>query len=219
MNYNINNIPNTGDNPEIYMEIGISGRSIGKIKINLFRDAFPAGVENFIKIITGETKQISQEGILDYVYTTQQKRTYQDNIFYFGEYNNYIMSGDIYNNNGTNAGTIYYDMPFTLTDPPFYYYGNYPGLLVLIPFYTDTEIPYYDSTFAITLSSDNNLDSNAIVIGELTEGLNVLDKINNFLKPVASRKYPIFNIIDCGIVRQNSKNKYIIEYIKSKNLL
>ena len=147
-----------------------------------------------------------------------QQRTYKNSMFFYAKYENYILGGDIYDNTGDNAGTIYNDLPMTinLEQIPYYYPFNYRGLVVLLPFYDENGVPNYDSTFLITLSDNSEIDPNAIVIGEIYEGLDIVDKINKYLKPVAAKNYPTFKILDCGILFERNRNSYIVEYLKSK---
>src|SRR5581483_4685911 len=109
MNYTLTDLPDSGNNPIVYMDISLKGTDIGRLYIKLFRDVFPAGVENFARIASGKTYRIIQKGAGQYKYKKEIRRTYEGCRFYKFLYNNYIISGDIYTNDGKNAGTIYND--------------------------------------------------------------------------------------------------------------
>ena len=205
MNYSLLDLPDSGKNPTVYMDISLQGEIMGRINIKLFRDVFPAGVENFIGIANSKTYQVTTKGTGFYRYKKEVNRTYNECKFFHLLHNNYIVCGDIYNNNGTNAGTIYDDVPIPPAFGDHYYPHESKGLISLVPFKDEkTGKNYYDSTFMITLDDKkpsnilNELDSDQIVIGQIYSGLDVLDKINMMIKPYARRKYPIFSISNSG---------------------
>lgn len=214
MNYSLTDIPDSGDNTVIYMDISLQGENIGRILIKLFRDVFPAGVENFIKIATGKTYRVTKKGGSHFKYNKETRRTYDGCNFHHFLHNNYLISGDIYNNNGTSAGTIYEDKPIPAEFGEYYYPHEAKGLVSLIPFKDDvTGKIFYDSTFMITLDDVkpsnvlSELDADQIVIGHVYSGMDVLDKINKMIQPYARRKYPKFVISKCDIYR-NQQGKH-----------
>src|SRR5690606_13736395 len=111
MNYSLDNLPNAGANPVVWMDITLNEEVIGRIFIRLYRDVFPAGVENFYRIASKQTYRIQEKGAGRYRYKKDTLRTFQGNKFFHMKYDNYIVSGDIYHNDGTGAGTIYCDKP------------------------------------------------------------------------------------------------------------
>jgi cyclophilin family peptidyl-prolyl cis-trans isomerase len=192
------------------MDISLKGEIIGRIYIRLYRDVFPAGVENFVKVAAGNTFRVIKKGIGRYKYKKEIRRTYEGCKFFHFLYNNYIISGDIYNNNGTSAGTIYNDEPIPPEFGEYYYPHETKGLVSLIPFKDEaTGKLFYDSTFMITLDDikPNNLlkelDNDQIVIGQVYDGIDILDKMNEMIKPYARRKYPTFEISKCDIYRKS----------------
>jgi peptidyl-prolyl isomerase H (cyclophilin H) len=209
MNYSLTDLPDSGKNPVVYMDISLKGEILGRIHIRLFRDVFPAGIENFVKIASGRTFKVVKKGNGRYKYKKEVKRTYEGCKFFQFLHNNYIISGDIYNNNGSNAGTIYCDKPIPPDFGEFYYPHEAKGLISLIPFKDETSGRiFYDSTFMITLDDIKptnvlkNLDSDQIVIGQVYSGLDILDKMNILIKPYARRKYPEFVISKCDVYRK-----------------
>ena len=201
MNYSLLDLPDSGKNPTVYMDISLQGEVLGRLQIRLFRDVFPAGVENFVKIAASRTYQVTIKGDGRYKYKKEVKRTFDGCKFYHFLYNNYIVAGDIYNNDGSNAGSIYNDNPIPPDFGDYYYPHETKGLVSLIPFKDEeTGRIFYDSTFMITLDDSKpsnilgDLDSDQIVIGQVYGGMDVLDKMNSMIKPYARRKYPNFII-------------------------
>lgn len=216
MNYSLSDLPDSGKNPVVYMDISLKGELIGRIHIRLFRDVFPAGVENFIKIASGKTYKIVNKGTSKFKYSSDTRRTYEGCKFFHFLHNNYIISGDIYSNNGSKAGTVYNDQSIPAVFGEYYYPHEAKGLVSLIPYQDETSGQlYYDSTFMITLDDvkPNNmlldLDKDQIVIGQVYSGLDVLDKINQMIKPYAGRKYPEFIISKCDVYRGNHGNRRV----------
>lgn len=213
MNYTIENLPQSGPSPVVYFDIGLKGEILGRLSIRLYRDVFPAGVENFVKIAEGKTyRVIERNGTINY--TKQIRRSYEGCHFFRMLHNHYLVSGDIYKDNGTQAGTIYHDYPIEANLGDYYYSHDSKGLISLVPFYDDdTQKYYYDSTFMILLDDANQsnrlkeMDDNQVLIGEIYDGLPLLDKINRMIKPYANRKYPAFYIAKSGVLRQNGSRR------------
>ena len=216
MNYTLTDLPDSGKNPIVYMDISLKGDVLGRIHIRLFRDVFPAGVENFVRIAGGRTYRVVKKGMGQYKYKREMRRTYEGSKFFHFLHNNYIISGDIYNNNGTNAGTIYEDNPIPADFGEFFYPHETKGLVSLVPYYDETTGQLlYDSTFMITLDNAKptnilqDLDKDQIVIGQITSGFDVLDKMNELIKPYAGRKYPEFIISKSDVYRNTNSNRRI----------
>lgn len=214
MNYSFSDLPDSGKNPVVYMDISLKGEVLGRIYIRLFRDVFPAGVENFVKIAGGRTYKVVKKGFGRYKYKKEVRRTFEGCKFFNFLHNNYIISGDIYNNNGSNAGTIYCDNPIPPEFGECYYPHEAKGLISLVPFKDEaTGKIFYDSTFMITLDNIKpsnvlkDLDKDQIVIGQIYSGIDVIDKINKLIKPYAGRKYPDFVVSKCDIYRKMDGNR------------
>lgn len=213
MNYSLSDLPNSGKYPVVYMDVILKEEYLGRLHIKLFRDVFPAGVENFIGIARGHTYRVEEKGIGRHKYQKQIRRTYDGCKIHNFLHNNYLISGDIYNNNGTNAGTIYADQKIPSLFGDFYYPHDVKGLVSLVPFKDESGELCYDSTFMITL--DNNKPSNVledlnndqIVIGQVYSGLDILDRMNILLKPYAGRKYPEFYIKSCDLSNNNRSRR------------
>ena len=214
MNYSLCDLPDSGDNPVVYFDIVLKGETMGRLYIRMFRDVFPAGVENFVRIAMGKTQRIINKGSGQHKYKKVIRRTYEGCKFYNFLHNNYMVSGDIYNNNGTSAGTVYCDKPIPPCFGDYYYPHDTKGLISLVPFKDQVTGQYfYDSTFMITLEdakASNNvadLNCNQIVIGQIYNGLDIIDKMNQLIKPYAGRKYPEFIISKCNVYQRSSINR------------
>jgi cyclophilin family peptidyl-prolyl cis-trans isomerase len=211
MNYSLDDLPDSGKNPIIIMHLTLNGENFGKLQIRLFRDVFPAGVENFVGIASGKTYRVVTKGKGQYAFNRETRRTYDGCKIFKLYHNNYIVSGDIYNNTGANAGTIFNDQPIPADFGPYYYRHETIGLVSLIPYRGEDGELYYDSTFMITLdnakpsNSLHNLDNDQIVIGQVYGGIDVLKKLNMLIKPFAGRSYPNFVINKCEV----RNNKYV----------
>lgn len=222
MNYSFQNVPDSGKNPTVWMDIVIQEQVIGRIHIKLFRDVFPAGVENFLHLAQGDTIRSEYKGSGDNKFVREVVRKYEGGKFFNFLHNNYLINGDIYNNDGSRAGTIYNDQPIPPVFGNYFYQHNMKGLISLVPFQeAGTGRLFYDSTFMITLdgSKTNNimseLDKDQIVIGQIYEGLEVIDKINELILPYAGRRYPDIRIGQTGTslsvipskLQHNKRNK------------
>jgi len=216
MNYSLCDLPNTGNNPVVWMDITLNEEVIGRIYIRLFRDVFPAGVENFYRIASNKTYRIQDKGCGNYKFKKETLRTYEGCKFYSMKYNNYIVSGDIYSNDGTNAGTIYYDQAIPASFGDYYYPHDTKGLISLVPFKNaETGQYYYDSTFMITLDDVkpsnvlSELNCDQIVIGQIYDGMDIIDRINKMIIPFAGRSYPKFKIGKTDVYRNTTNNRRI----------
>lgn len=192
--------------PYVYMDISNGSNKLGRIYIKLFKDSFPNGVENFMKIAQGSTFREKIIGSKGNQHVLSTRRTFDGCSFFNCKYNNYIVSGDIYRNDGSSAGTIYHDEPILPIFGEYFYPHETKGLVSLIPFVDEkTGDLFYDSTFMITLDDikDSNvlasLDKDQIVIGRVTRGKNVIDKINSALTPLANKVAPNFRITSTGL--------------------
>jgi len=62
MNYSLDDIPEFGSDPVVWMDIMLQEQVLGRIHFRLYRDVFPAGVENFIRIACGRTVRAEHKG-------------------------------------------------------------------------------------------------------------------------------------------------------------
>jgi hypothetical protein len=82
--------------PNVYMDIKVNGKELGKIVINLFDDT-PITSENFRSLCTGERTSAS----------TKKKLTYKGSTFHRCIQDFLIQGGDIISRNGQGGESIY----------------------------------------------------------------------------------------------------------------
>lgn len=181
----------------VYFDMGLNGEDIGRITIELYRDCFPDAVENFLRIAEGSTSRSEPRN----GYTRLTKRSYEGTRFFRKVYNQYIMGGDIYQNNGTDAGTIFNDQPIPEIVPDYFIPHDKSGLISVVSYPSESQGKLYDSTFMITLGPTPELNTTQVVIGSVIRGQEILTRINNSIVPIAGRRYPLYYIIKSGIVQ------------------
>jgi len=200
-NYELSSPPFSGDFPGVTITLSLNDQLLEPMNIILDRAAFPIGVENFYLIAQGTTVRQKEITLPTRSYIKNRVRSYDRTLFFDKKRDNYIIGGDIYRNDGTSAGSIYYDQPFEYENPGFYYSHNKKGLLSLVPYLDpDTNKLMYDSTFAFTLAGPGptndilSLDQTQIVIGKVQSGIETIDIINSALEPNLCRRSPIIRI-------------------------
>ena len=193
----------------VFFDIGLNGVSMGRVLIRLYRDTFPDAVENFIRIAEGKTFRSEEKC----GYIKQTRRSYCDNKIHKIIHNKYLVGGDIYNNDGTDAGTIFNDEPIPEIVPDYYIPHDQSGLLSVVPHLVESEA-LYDSTFMITLGPMIELNETQIVIGSVYQGMDILDRINASVLPRAGRRYPIFSIILSGIHTSTRDKRNLIPRLR-----
>jgi len=214
--FNHNNIPEGNYFPSVFIDISVGEDKIGRMFVELYPDVFPEAVENFISICKGNTERVEYLGGGKTRYRKVIRRFYKGCKFYHKIANNYLMTGDIYKNDGSSGGTIYNDCPIPARYPVEYYSHDRAGLISLVPFVDESGRYYFDSNFMITLdaASANNLLENAdcenIVIGRIYDGLQYLTEINKTILPFNGKQYPDYYISDCGY--------HNINYTKRKHM-
>lgn len=179
---------------QVYLDLAVNEKEMGRLVIKLYRDLFPEGVQNFVSICQGNTNQQIPTGYQDQPIWKTTRRSFDGCVCYRYQYDGYLLSGDIYHNNGSSAGTIYDDAPISAPDPDRYIPHEMAGLISLVPQTprpneSESSIHQYDSTFLITLAAPSadvqaKLDRDQIVIGHVVQGLEVLAAINQEISPL-----------------------------------
>jgi cyclophilin family peptidyl-prolyl cis-trans isomerase len=233
MNYSLDDLPDAGRYPVIFFDIDVAQKYIGRLVFRLDRDVFPAGVENLVRIAEGDTHRvvldpkirIPGEKIIrgSSTIVKQIRRTFVGCQFFKVLHNNYLVSGDIYFNNGTSSGTVYQDKPIPSLFSDYYYPHEKFGQISLVPYVGDNEELFYDSTFMITLDDKKStnvlgeLDADQIVVGILIEGHDILRRINDGIRPFAGRTYPKYTISNAGT--KSERNGRYYSKIPTKHLV
>jgi peptidylprolyl isomerase len=182
------------NHPKVYMDISIGGKPAGRILMRLLNDDVPLAAENFRCLCTGE-KGIGPK--------STKPLHFKGSKFHRIIKNFVVQGGDFTVGDGTGGVSIY-------GGPP---HGNLWG-----KFKDEKFLPHDDvgllsmanngknlngSQFFITTKAPaSNLDGKHVVFGEVIEGLDVVDKMQNVeVDPKANSKPLAHNevvIVDCG---------------------
>lgn len=141
--------------PQVYFDISIDGKPMGKIVFTLYWDDQPRTAENFYEIATGENG-------LGY--------SYKDTIFHRIIPQFMVQGGDFTKYNGTGGKSIYGEK---FDDEEFKRNFDKEGLLGMANSGPNTN----GSQFFITTSLPHYLDGKHIVFGEVSKGYNEVVKL------------------------------------------
>ncbi|KAG6590900.1 putative peptidyl-prolyl cis-trans isomerase [Phytophthora cinnamomi] len=173
--------------PTVYMDISIAGVSAGRIVMRLLKDEIPLASENFRCLCTGE-----KGGILHF----------KGCKFHRIIKNFVVQGGDFTTGDGTGGQSIYRGTPHgdlwgNFKDEKFMHHDDV-GLLSMANAGKNTN----GSQFFITTKANlTNLDGKHVVFGEVIEGLDVVDAMQN-VQVSKGNSCPLpeneVAIVDCG---------------------
>ncbi|XP_019393435.1 PREDICTED: peptidyl-prolyl cis-trans isomerase-like 6 isoform X1 [Crocodylus porosus] len=165
----------------VYLDAAIQEQPVGTLLFELYSDACPKTCENFRALCTGEAG-ISRSGL---------QLTYKESIFHRIVKNGWIQGGDIAGGRGDDGESIFGP---TFEDENFSIPHNKRGVLGM----ANKGRHSNGSQFYITLQPAPYLDRKYVAFGQLIEGTEVLQKLEDIPtcneRPVVECK-----IISCGV--------------------
>jgi len=167
------------ENPRVFFYIRVGTKSGRRVEFELFKDRVPKTAENFRSLCVGDSNTES------FIFH------YKNSIFHTVDKGNYIVGGDIENNNGTGGYSIY---GRHFDDEHFIYPHSQAGVLSMWNQGPNTN----GSQFIITLRAMPLLDEKNVVFGRVTVGMDVIHEINNLGLDMNNKPYLDAVIEECG---------------------
>mmetsp|Transcript_11143 Transcript_11143/g.15499 ORF Transcript_11143/g.15499 Transcript_11143/m.15499 type:complete len:448 (-) Transcript_11143:103-1446(-) len=171
-------------NPKVYFDIRIGSKDAGRLVFELFKDSCPKTAENFRCLCTGEK---------GYGATTRKKLQFRQTIFHRVIKGFMAQGGDFSRSDGTGGESIYGG---TFNDENFLHRHFGAGMLSMANCGPNSN----GSQFFITFRSTPHLNDKHVVFGRLTEGMELLRRIEEV--PTSSGDRPLTDVIiaECGEV-------------------
>eukprot|EP00904_Undaria_pinnatifida_P005712 jgi/Undpi1/2270/HiC_scaffold_13.g05656.m1 len=170
--------------PQIFMDIKIGDRQVGRMVFELFASVAPRTAENFRALCTGE-RGLSKK--------TNLRLHFKDSVFHRVIPGFMAQGGDFTRGDGTGGESIYGDK---FADENFVCPHEGRGLLSMANAGPDTN----GSQFFITFATAPHLDGRHTVFGKIVEGMDVLDIMEKVSTAGNDRPRLPVTIDDCGQV-------------------
>ncbi|XP_075056737.1 putative inactive peptidyl-prolyl cis-trans isomerase-like 6 isoform X1 [Mixophyes fleayi] len=165
----------------VYIDIAIQDKPIGRLLFELFSDIYPKTCKNFQDLCTGEAGN-SSSGL---------KLYYKGSLFHRIVKNGWIQGGDILSGKGNGGESIFGG---TFEDENFALSHNKRGILGM----ANKGRHSNGSQFYITLQATPYMDRTIVAFGQLIEGSEVLQKIEDI--PTYNERPKLdCTVVDCGI--------------------
>lgn len=163
---------------EVYFDISIGGEPAGRMTMGLYGEQVPKTVKNFFALCTGENDKFL---------------SYKGSRFHRIIPNFMCQGGDFTSGDGKGGESIY---GLTFPDENFEWSHIEPGLLSMANSGPDTN----GSQFFITTDAADFLDGKHVVFGKVTDGIDVLGKMEATGTKKTGAVTSTVEITDCGEV-------------------
>jgi hypothetical protein len=169
-----------------YFDIKIGDNYEGRIVFELFDNEAPLTCKNF--------RFLCSQGLIN-----KDKPSYQDTIFHRVIKDFMLQAGDITNGDGTGGFSIYGEK---FDDENFNLTHNQPGILSMANSGPNTN----NSQFFITTKKAKWLDGKHVVFGIVSNGFDVVRKIENLATDESDKPLESVVIQECGLLNPNLDN-------------